>query len=73
MRKNKYVMHRLDVPKRVSLPNGRTFVARYKRVPRSELPSNIDICNTIIDKEQCQGEGEIGEEEDKEVKDCFIK
>ena len=25
-------------PKRVTLPDGRTFVARYKRVPRSRLP-----------------------------------
>ena len=39
-------MRKLDVPKRVTLPNGRTLVARYKRVPRSELPSNIIMqCN----------------------------
>ena len=34
-------MVKLNVPKRVTLPNGRTFVARYKRIPRSELPDNI--------------------------------
>ena len=34
-------MVKLNVPKRVTLPNGRTFVARYKRTPRSELPDNI--------------------------------
>ena len=34
-------MCRLDVPKRERLPHGRTFVASYKRVPRSELPPNI--------------------------------
>ena len=33
-------MVKLNVPKRVTLPNGRTFVARYKRIPRSELPDN---------------------------------
>ena len=34
-------MVKLNVPKRVTLPNGRTFVARYKRIPRNELPDNI--------------------------------
>ena len=34
-------MHKLDIPKRVTLPNGRTFVARYKRISRSQLPANI--------------------------------
>ena len=34
-------MMKLNVPKRVSLPNSRTFVARYKRIPRGELPPNI--------------------------------
>ena len=34
-------MCRLGVPKRERLPHGRTFVASYKRVPRSELPLNI--------------------------------
>ena len=34
-------MVKLNVPKRVILPNGRIFVARYKRIPRSELPDNI--------------------------------
>ena len=34
-------MRRLDTPKRVTLPNGRTFVARYKRVSRAYLPANI--------------------------------
>ena len=29
-RKRNYAMMKLNVPKRVTLPNGRTFVARYK-------------------------------------------
>ena len=29
--KENYAMRKLDVPKRVTLPNGRTFVARYKK------------------------------------------
>ena len=40
-RKKNYAMVKLNVPKKVTLPNGRTFVARYTRIPRSELPDNI--------------------------------
>ena len=40
-RKNNYTMMKLNVPKRESLPNGRTFVTRYKRIPRDQLPPNI--------------------------------
>ena len=34
-------MVKLQVPKRVTLPNGRAFVACYKRIRRGELPPNI--------------------------------
>ena len=34
-------MRKLNTPKRVTLPDDRTFLARYERVPRSELPPNI--------------------------------
>ena len=37
-RKNNYVMRRLDTPKRVTLPNGRTFYGKYQRVPRPQPP-----------------------------------
>ena len=37
---------KLNVPKRVTLPNGRTFVARYRRIPRSELHPNIVMRTT---------------------------
>ena len=40
-RKKNYAMVKLNGPKRVTLPNGRTFVARYKRIRRGELPPNI--------------------------------
>ena len=36
-------MRKLNTPKRETLPNGRTFLARYKRIPRSELPPHITI------------------------------
>ena len=34
-------MRRLGTPKKVTLPNSRTFYAKYARVPRSQLPDNI--------------------------------
>ena len=36
-------MRKLHTTKRVTLPNSRTFVARYKRVPRFELPANVTM------------------------------
>ena len=39
-------MMKLNVPKRVILPNGRTFVARYKRISRAESPPNIVMRRT---------------------------
>ena len=42
-RKDKYVMIKRATPKQVTLPNGRTFVATYERVPRSRLPRYIKI------------------------------
>ena len=30
-------------PKRVTLPNGRTFLARYRRATRNDLPANISL------------------------------
>ena len=34
-------MRKLDPPKKVTLPNGRTFYAKYHRVPRSQLAPNV--------------------------------
>ena len=34
-------MRKHDTPKRVTLPNGSVFCAKYKRVKRSELLPNI--------------------------------
>ena len=45
MKKN-YVMKKLDIPKRVTLPNGRTFTARFRRATRDELPNNITMRRT---------------------------
>ena len=34
-------MRRLNTPKKVTLPNGRTFCAKYATVARSQLPPNV--------------------------------
>ena len=39
--KNNYVMRRLDTQKKVTFLNGRTFYAKYQRLPRSQLPPNV--------------------------------
>ena len=49
-RKKNYAMMKLNVPKRVVLPNGRTFVARYKRIPRGELLPNIVMRRTYAQR-----------------------
>ena len=36
-------MVKRDVPKRVTLPNGRTFFARQKRRTRAHFPANIHL------------------------------
>ena len=40
-RKHNFVMMKKAKPKRVTLPDSRTFVARYGRVPRSRVPPHI--------------------------------
>ena len=40
-RKKNYAVVKLNLPKRVTLPNGRIFIAQYKKINKSELPPNI--------------------------------
>ena len=53
--KKNYVMVKLNVPKRVTLPNGRTFIARYKRIKRSDLPPNIVMRRAYIQRAAPRG------------------
>ena len=48
-------MMKLNVPKRVTLPNGRTFVACYKRIPRDQLPPNIVMRRTYTQSAASRG------------------
>ena len=59
-RKENYPMRKLDVPKRVTLPNGRTFVARYERSKQGDLPADI-LMKRKQNKEQRQEVGDVGD------------
>ena len=54
-KKKNYVMRKLDTPKTVALPNGRTFLGTYKRVKRSELPPNIIMNRTYTQRVMPRG------------------
>ena len=54
-RKKKYAMMKLATPKRVTLPNGRTFFARYKRIPRDHLPSHVIMRRTYTQRAAPRG------------------
>ena len=40
-RRDRIIMIKRQNPKRVTLPDGRTFYAKYKRMTRVELPANV--------------------------------
>ena len=48
-------MVKLNVPKRVTLPNGRTFVTRQKSIRRGELPPNIVMRRTYTQRTAPRG------------------
>ena len=68
--KDNYVMMKVNTPKRVTLPNSRTFVVRYKYVSRAQLPANVTIRRTYTQKPHLK----IKEEKkvDKEVSESLI-
>ena len=48
-------MMKLATPKRVTLPNGRTFFARYKRIPRDHLPPHVIMRRTYTQRAAPRG------------------
>ena len=46
MVRNNIVLVKRDTPLRVTLPNGRTFLAKYRRVNRNDLPKGTTIART---------------------------
>ena len=49
-RKKNYAMVKLNTPKRVTLPNVKTFVECYKRISRGKLPPNIVMRRTYTQR-----------------------
>ena len=43
MYREKILLRQRTTPRRMTLPSGRSFVARYKRVSRKNLPANVII------------------------------
>ena len=41
--RNRIIMIKRERPKRVTLPDDRTFLARYRRATRDDLPPNINL------------------------------
>ena len=64
-RKRNYAMAKLNVLKRVTLLNGKTFVARYKRIPRDQLPPNIVMRRTYHKGLRQEVEGIVEHNRDK--------
>ena len=53
--RNRIIMIKRARPKRVTLPDGRTFLARYRRATRDDLPPNIDL--PIVYKQRAAPKG----------------
>ena len=53
--RDRIIMIKRATPKRVTLPNGRTFLARYKRATKNDLPHNISLAR--IYKERAAPKG----------------
>ena len=45
-RSNKIVLVKRDAPHKVTLPNGRTFYEKYRRVTKAYLPGSTAIART---------------------------
>ena len=71
--KKNYAMVKLQVPKRVTLPNGRTFVARYKRIRRGELPPNIMMRRTYTQRAAPRGRRRLRRAQQKQGIFDFVK
>ena len=50
MSRNNILLQRLPAPKRVKLPNGRVFFAKYQGVGRDILPERVRIRRTYVRK-----------------------
>ena len=53
--RNRIIMNKRRTPKRVTLPDGRTFLARYRRATRNELPHNVNLIRPYKDRAAPKG------------------
>ena len=65
-------MMKLNVPKRVTLPNGRALVACYKRISRDELPRHILMRRTYRQRAAPRGRRRRQQQQGQGIFD-FIK
>ena len=72
-RKKNYAMVKLNASKRVTLPNGRTFVARYKRIRRGELSRNIVMRRTYTKEAAPRGRRRRQAQQGQIISDFFKK
>ena len=63
---------KINVPKTVTLPNGRTFVARYKRISRGKLPPNIVMRRTYEQRAAPRGRRRRARQQEQGIFD-FVK
>ena len=53
--RNRIIMIKRRTPKRVTLPDSRTFLARYRRATRNELPHNVNLIRPYKDRAAPKG------------------
>ena len=54
-KRDRIIMMKRKMPQRVTLPNGRTFIARYQRVTHAHLPTNACLVQTYKERAVPQG------------------
>ena len=55
--RDRIIMIKRATPKRVTLPDGRTFLARYRRATRDDLPPNISFPRIYKERAAPKGKG----------------
>ena len=72
-RRDRIVMVKRQNPKRVRLPNGRTFLARYRRATRTELPTNVRLERPYRQRTAPRGQRRRVRESGRGFKSAFKK
>ena len=54
-KRDRMIMMKRERPKRVTLPNGRTFIARYQCATRAHLPANVCLARPYKERAAPKG------------------